>query len=128
MDDYVIPIVATALAAVVVTIWWFMSSQKSATITTHTAPLKLAPQLAGSAPATPLPETDDTSKVPLNIFFASQTGTAENFAKGLVAEGKKRGFRCECVLLSAVLSRTKLSIFYAGPSQSTCKARSKTRL
>jgi len=109
MDNYVIAIVAAALAAAV-TIWWFMSSQKStAAITTRTAPLKLAPQLVGPATTLPVPETDDTSKVPLNIFFASQTGTAENFAKGLVAEGKKRGFRC--VLIPAALSATDHSSF-----------------
>lgn len=91
-----LPVLA-ALAAVVciaaVAAWWFISSSKSSSASVR--PVKLAPQ-ASAVPATAAPpkhDEEDASKPQLLIFFASQTGTAENFAKGLVTEGKKRGFR-----------------------------------
>ena len=80
--------------------WWFMFSNSTAhdPVPVRGA-LKLAPvHLTGASgiqtgTEKKKAEEDDISKPLLNIYWASQTGTAENFAKGLVAEGRKRGFK-----------------------------------
>lgn len=42
-------------------------------------------------------QEEDASRVPLKIFFGSQTGTAEEFARKLASEGKHHGFATQVV-------------------------------
>src|SRR5690606_2336424 len=42
-------------------------------------------------------EVDDPSLHPLKIFFASQTGTAEDFARKLAIESKRYKFKAKVV-------------------------------
>lgn len=52
---------------------------------------------------------------PISIFFGSQTGTAEGFARTLMLEGRKAGFDCKTCDLEEfepdVLANTSLAIF-----------------
>ncbi|CAM9422888.1 unnamed protein product [Heterosigma akashiwo] len=63
-------------------------------------------------------ETDEESKYPggkMSIYFGSQTGTAEGFAKDLAAEGKNFGFNTKVIDLEDFeadqVTESKLSIF-----------------
>lgn len=61
---------------------------------------------------------DDSTKYPageLIIYFGSQTGTAESFARILMKEGKSKGFNAKILDLEEfspeVLAKTKLAVF-----------------
>mmetsp|Transcript_25362 Transcript_25362/g.35102 ORF Transcript_25362/g.35102 Transcript_25362/m.35102 type:complete len:673 (+) Transcript_25362:329-2347(+) len=60
-------------------------------------------------------EDDDEDKITLNIFYGSQTGTAEDFANTLSDEGTAYGFRCEVIDLEDIqpeeIGESKYAIF-----------------
>ena len=68
---------------------------------------------SGAAQARTKPEKkEEDGKLPLRIFYGSQTGTAETFASELADEAKAYGFRPEIVDLEEFDPSTELGNFF----------------
>ncbi|GMP36525.1 hypothetical protein CsSME_00008630 [Camellia sinensis var. sinensis] len=75
--------VAVLIGCVVVLVWRRSAGQKSSKVAEPLKPLTVTTE------PEPEPEVDD-GKTKVVIFFGTQTGTAEGFAKALAEEGKAR--------------------------------------
>ncbi|KAL7224717.1 hypothetical protein ACSBR1_026075 [Camellia fascicularis] len=75
--------VAVLIGCVVVLVWRRSAGQKSSKVAQPLKPLTVTTE------PEPEPEVDD-GKTKVVIFFGTQTGTAEGFAKALAEEGKAR--------------------------------------
>ncbi|KAH7316335.1 hypothetical protein KP509_21G089000 [Ceratopteris richardii] len=81
-----VPGLTVALLAAVALLLWRLTAvdKKKETKVEHTAPRKLAVKV-------PEPEEEeDSTQKKVSVFFGTQTGTAEGFAKALVEEAKVR--------------------------------------
>lgn len=83
-NTFLLPAIAAALLiSVALLLWRFSSSGQNKNAAEPTVPRKLVVQV-------PEPEPEDISKKKVTVFFGTQTGTAEGFAKALAEEGKVR--------------------------------------
>lgn len=76
---------AAALLLSVALLFWRRTTGKLSQPSVQSAPAKLPTQLSQ-----PEPEPEDPTKKKVVVFYGTQTGTAEGFAKALAEEGRSR--------------------------------------